>query len=74
MGGQVGVLRAVVPVHDLHNVLSEESSKYLGKSSPKMKEAGTVSEVAPDERRLLKRGFYRAAKGPPEFESHLPSM
>ena len=68
------MLRAVVPVDDLHNVLSEESSKYLGRSFPKMKEAGTVIEVAPDERGLLKRGFYRAAKGPLEFESHLRSM
>lgn len=69
--GRLRMLRAVVPVDDLHNVLSKDSSKYIGKTFPKVKEAGTVIEVAPDERGLWKAGFYRAAKGPLEFEEYL---
>lgn len=65
------MLRAVVPVDDLHIVLSKDSSKYMGKTFPKMKEIGTVIEVAPDERGLWKTGFYRATKGPLEFEEYL---
>lgn len=65
------MLRAVVPVDHLHSVLSKDTSKYVGKTFPKMKEVGTVIEVAPDERGLWKAGFYRATKGPLEFEEHL---
>lgn len=68
------MLRAVVPVDDLQNVLSKDSSLYIGKTFPKMKEAGTVIEVAPEERGLWKAGFYRATKGPLEFEEHLRAV
>lgn len=68
------MLRAVVPVDDLQNVLSKDSSKYMGKTFPKMKEAGTVIEVAPEERGLWKVGFYRLTKGPLEFEEHLRAV
>ena len=71
LSGQLGMLRAIVPVDHLHNVLSKDGLKYLGKRFPRMKEAGTVIEVAADERGLWKSGFYRAAKGPLEFEDHL---
>jgi len=64
------MLRAVVPVDDLHTVLSKDSSKYVGKTFPQMKEIGTVIEVAPDERGLWKTGFYRARKAPLEFEEY----
>ena len=68
------MLRAVVSVDDLHSVLSRDSSEYVGKTFPKMKEAGTVIEVAPDERGLWKAGFYCATKGPLEFEEHLRAI
>ena len=68
------MLRAVVPVDDLQNVLSKDSSMYMGKTFPKMKEAGTVIEVAPEERGLWKAGFYRATKGQLEFEEHLRAV
>ena len=68
------MLRAVVPLDDLHSVLSKDSSKYVGKTFPKMKEAATVIEVAPDERGLWKAGFYRATKGPLDFEAQLRGM
>jgi hypothetical protein len=70
------MLRAVIPVADLSGVLSEESPKYVGKSFPKMKQADsscTVIEVVPGEE-PWKAGFYRAAKGPLEFEGHLQSL
>ena len=51
------MLRAVVPVDDLHSVLSKDCSTYVGKTFPKMKGAGTVIEVAPDERGLWKGRF-----------------
>jgi len=76
--GRLGMLRAVVPVADLSTVLSKENSKYVGKSFPKMTEAGpscTVIEVASEEKQgLWKAGFYRAAKGPLEFEDHLRAL
>lgn len=68
------MLRAVVPLDDLHGVLSKDSSKYMGKIFPKMKEAGTVIEVSADERGLWKTGFYHATKGPQEFEEHLRTL
>lgn len=69
--GRLGILRAVVPVADLHTVLSKDCSKYVGKSFPKIKEAGTVIQIAPAERGLWKAGFYRATKRPLDFEDHL---
>ena len=72
--GRLGMLRAVVPVDDLHGVLSKDRSEYVGKKFPQMKEAGTVIEVAADERGLWKAGFYRATKGPLEFEEHLRAV
>jgi hypothetical protein len=76
--GPLRMLRAVIPVAALSGVLSEESPKYVGKSFPKMKQADsscTVIEVVPDEEREhWKAGFYRAARGPLEFEGHLQSL
>jgi hypothetical protein len=73
--GRLGMLRAVIPVADLSGVLSQESPKYVGKSFPKIKQTGpscTVIEVGPHEKHGQWRvGFYRAAKGPLEFEDHL---
>jgi len=47
----------------------------VGKSFPKVKQTGpscTVIEVVPDEKDEQWRvGFYRAAKGPLEFEDHM---
>lgn len=74
LSGRLGILRAVVPVTDLQSVLSKYCSKYLGKSFPKIKEAGTVIQVAPDEQGLWKAGFYRATKGPHDFEDHLRDL
>ena len=65
------MLRAVVPVDVLHTILSKPCSKYVGKSFPKITEAGTVIQVVPDEQGLWKPGFYRATKGPLDFENHL---
>jgi hypothetical protein len=73
LSGRLGMLRAVVPVADLQTVLSKDGSKYLGKSFPQIKEAGTV-QVAPDEQGLSKAGFYRATKGPHDFEDHLRGL
>ena len=75
----VGASRyAVIPVADLSGVLSQENPKYVGKSFPKMKQTGpscTVIEVVPEEKHGQWRvGFYRAAKGPLEFEDHLRSF
>ena len=76
--GRLGMLRAVIPVADLSGVLSQENPKYVGKSFPKIKQTGpscTVIEVVPDEKDGQWRvGFYRAAKGPLEFEDHLRSF
>lgn len=74
LSGRLGMLRAVVPLDDLHSVFSKDSSKYVGKTFPKMKEAATVIEIAPDERGLWKAGFYRATKGPLDFEEQLRGM
>ena len=71
LAGHLGMLRAIVSVDDLHNVLSKDGLKYVGKTFPRMTEAGTVIEVAPDEPGPWKAGFYRAAKEPLEFEAHL---
>jgi hypothetical protein len=75
LSGRLGTLRAVIPVGDLSGVLSQESPKYVGKSFPKMKQtcpSCTVIEVVADEKHGQWRvGFYRAAKGPIEFEDHL---
>lgn len=75
LSGRLGMLRAVIPVADLSGVLSQESPRYVGKSFPKIKQTGascTVIEVAPDEKDgQWRAGFYRAAKGPLEFEDHL---
>ena len=68
--GRLGVLRAVISAA---SVLSKEA-KYLGKSFPKMKQTdpqSTVIEVLRDEQGQWKAGFYRAAKGPLQFEGHL---
>ena len=74
LAGHLGLLRAIVSVGDLHNVLSKDGLKYVGKSFPRMTEAGTVIEVAPDERGPWKAGFHRAAKEPLEFEAHLRAL
>ena len=71
---RLGMLRAVVPVADLHNVLLKDNSKYVGKSFPKMKEPSTVIEVVPDEHGIWKVGFYRTAKQPLDFEDHLRGL
>lgn len=57
LSGRLGILRAVVPVTDLQRVLSKDRSKYLGKSFPKIKEAGTVIQVAPDEQGYGRQAF-----------------
>jgi hypothetical protein len=73
--GRLGMLRAAIPVSDLSSVLSTDSPKYVGKSFLKMKLSGpscTVIEVLSDEKHgQWKTGFYRASKGPHEFEDHL---
>jgi len=74
LSGRLGVLRAVIPVAELQFILSRDKSKYVGKSFPKMKEDGTVIEIASDEQGTWKRGFYRAAKTPLEFEEHLQGL
>jgi len=74
LSGRLGMLRAVVPVADLHNFLSKDNSKYVGKSFPKMKEASTVIEVVPDEHGIWKAGFYRTTKGPLDFEDHIQGL
>jgi len=74
LSGRLGILRAVVPVADLQTVLSNDRSRYLGKSFPKIKEAGTVIQIAPDEQGLWKAGFYRATKGPQDFEDQLRGL
>jgi len=38
-----------------------------------VRKAGTVIQVAPDEQGLWKASFYRATKGPHDFEDHLRS-
>lgn len=72
------MLRAVLPVSDLSSFLSNDNAKYVGKSFPKIKEAAsscTLIEIATDERQKpWKAGFYRATKGPLEFESHLRAL
>lgn len=71
LSGRLGTLRAVVPVDVLHTVLPKDGSKYVGESFPKVKEPDTIIQVGPDEQGLWKPGFYRARKGPLEFEPHL---
>ncbi len=72
------MLRAVIPLADLADVFSEESPEYLGESFPEMKEASppcTLIEVVPDEeQRRWRAGFYRAVKGPLDFEEHLQGL
>lgn len=76
MAGRVGTLRAVVPVVDLSGVLSETKSRFIGRSSPRMKREDTectVIEVLPDEEHgRWKAGFYLIAQLPLEFEDQLP--
>ena len=71
-------MRAVIPVSYLSSVLPADIPKYVGKSFPKMKLTGpsrTMIEVAPDEKHgQWKTGFYRASKGPHEFEDHLRAL
>jgi hypothetical protein len=78
LAGRLGVLRAVIPVAELSSVLSTEIPKYVGKSFPKMKLAGpqcTVIEVGSGEQYgRWRAGFYRASKGPIEFEGKLQSL
>ena len=74
--GRVGTLRAVISAAELSSVLSKEA-KYLGKSFPKMGQTdpqSTIIEVLRDEQGRWKAGFYRAAKGPLQFESHLRAI
>ena len=73
LSGRLGMLRAVISAAELSSVLSKEA-KYLGKSFPKMKQTdpqSTIIEVSRDEQGQWKAGFYRAAKGPLQFEGHL---
>lgn len=72
------MLRAVVSVADLPSLLLNESAKYVGKSFPKIKEAAsscTLIEIVPEEKQKpWKAGFYRATKGPLEFENQLRAL
>jgi hypothetical protein len=78
MAGRLGMLRAVIPVDELSSVLSTEIPKYVGESFPKMKLAGlqcTLIEVGSGEQYgRWRAGFYRASKGPIEFEGKLQSL
>ena len=72
---RLGMLRAIVSAGDLLNVFSDEPPKYVGRSFPNMEQADspcTLIEVLPEEGQgNWQVGFYRAAKGPLEFEDHL---
>ena len=72
---RLGMLRAIISAGDLFNVFSDELPKYVGKSFPNMEQADapcTLIEVLPEEGQgNWQAGFYRAAKGPLEFENHL---
>lgn len=77
VSGRLGMLRAVVSVSTLSSFLSNDNAKYVGKSFPEKEAAAscTLIEIVRDERQKpWKAGFYRATKGPLEFEDHLRSM
>ena len=73
--GQLGMLRAVIPVENLAGVLSSQKWKYVGQSFPKLGRVGPeciVIEVIPgEEQDDWKTGFYLVSRGPIEFENQL---
>jgi hypothetical protein len=76
LSGRLAMLRAVISAAALSSVLSKEA-KCLGKSFPKMKQTdpqSTVIEVLRDEQGQSEAGFYRASKGPLQFEGHLQAI
>lgn len=78
LSGRLGTLRAVIPISDLSRVLPKENARYVGKSFPKMEQTdpqSIVIEVAVgEEHRHWRVGFYRALKGPSEFDVHLQAL
>jgi hypothetical protein len=76
--GQLGMLRAVMPLSDLYGVLSKEASNYVGQSFPELKQDSSpciVIEIVPDEEEAHWRpGFYRVEKSPLQFEGALRSV
>lgn len=75
---RLGMLRAVTPLSDLSDVLSEESLNYLGSSFPDLKQDSgpcTVLEImSGEEEGSWSAGFYVVQKGPLEFEDSLRSI
>jgi hypothetical protein len=75
---RLGMLRAVMPLSNLSDVLSEESLNYMGSSFPDLKQDSgpcTVMEIMSDEEEVSWRaGFYRIEKGPLEFEDSLRTL
>jgi hypothetical protein len=72
---QLGMLRAVTPLSDLSEVLSEEILNYMGLSFPDLKQDSapcTVIQIMPDEEvGSWRAGFYLIDKGPLDFEHSL---
>lgn len=72
------MLRAVTPLADLSDVLSDESLNYMGSSFPDLKQDSapcTVMEIMPDEEEgSWRAGFYLIEKGPLDFEDSLRSL
>lgn len=74
----LGMLRAVVPLDELADLLSEEKPSYLGPHFPRSAEPGppcTLIEVTPDEEQpAWPTGFYRLSMIPLQFEDTLRSV
>jgi len=72
---RLGMLRAVTPLSDLSDVLSEEILNYIGLSFPDLQQDSgpcTVMEIMPDEEAgSWRAGFYLIEKGPLDFEHSL---
>lgn len=75
---RLGMLRAVMPLSDLSNVLSDETLNYMGLSFPDLKQDSppcTVIEILPgEEEGSWRPGFYLTEKGPLDFEDSLRTL
>jgi hypothetical protein len=74
----LGMLRAVVPLTELADLLSEEKPSYLGRRFPRSAERcspSTLIEITADEEQpAWPMGYYRLSIVPLQFEDTLKSI